>query len=47
MVFNTIGTALNGKNNITLLAKKEEEVWWYDFAFGFSGRSSLVFIKHR
>ena len=47
MSFNFTGTALNKKNNITLLAKKEDEVWWYIFAFGFNDRSSLVFIKDR
>ena len=47
MVFNIIGTALKKKNNVTLLAKQEEEVWWQGFAFVFGGRSSLVFIKSR
>ena len=47
MAFNIIGTSLNKKNNVTLLAKKEMEVWCYDFAFGFDGRLSLVFIKGR
>ena len=47
MAFNIIGTALKNKSNITLLAKKEEEVWWYGFAFGFGGRSNIVFIKGR
>ena len=30
MAFNIIGTAWNKKDNITLLAKNVEEVWWYD-----------------
>ena len=47
MVFNITDTALKKKNNITLLAKKEEEVWWHGFTFGFGCRSSLVFIKGR
>ena len=47
MDFNIIGTALNNRNNITLLAKKEEEVWSYGFAFGFGGISNIVFIKGR
>ena len=47
MTFNTICTAINKKNNISLLAKKEEEVWWFGFVFGFGGRSSLVFNKGR
>ena len=31
MAFNVINTAWNNdnENNITLLAKKEKEVWWY------------------
>ena len=47
MVFNFVGTALKKKNNVTLLAKKEEEVWWHGFTFSFGSRSSLVFIKGR
>ena len=44
-----MGTALNKKNNVTLIAKKEEEVRWYNFTFGFSCRLSFhqVFIKGR
>ena len=47
MAFNVIGYVLNNRDNITLLARKEEEVWWYGFAFGFSIRSNIVFIKGR
>ena len=47
MAFNIIGIALYKKNNVTLLAKKEEKSWWYDFAFGFGGRKGLVFMEGR
>ena len=47
MVFNITDTALKKKKNITLFAKKEEEVSWRGFTFGFGCRSSLVFIKDR
>ena len=33
------------EHGIALLPKEEEEDSWYGFAFGFGGRSSLVFIK--
>ena len=47
MAFNIIDPVLNKKNNIPLLTKIEEEVRWFGFAFGFGGRSNLVFIKGR
>ena len=47
MVFNVTGSPLKKKNNVTLLAKKEEEVSWHGFTFVFGCRLSLVFSKGR
>ena len=47
MAFSIIVNALNKKNSILLLAKKQKETWLFVFAFASSARSFLVYIKGR